>query len=342
VIDGTSAVPALEAAGWDDLLARAGVRDPLRRASVLGLPDPAGRAVPRALLVDAGGRTVAAAALGVGRERGLVTVRHLGHSPNWFDPEPPARDGAARRDLARALLDQPGDVLVLEELSAGSPLIAELRALHPAIEVLAATPTYRIATGDPRARPAPRRREVGRLTRRAAERGTPLRITTSASWDDVAPQLDTLLGLQARSWQGRPADPFTATPEGRAFVRAAIVAMGAQRMVRLARVDVGDQLGAFHLSVAWGTRAVVYKTAFDRDLEGLPGLGWASLLATIDLLASEGVRTIDLGGGGGDYKAHVAAEEDTVTVRTGISALGRSYLRTVGLKHALARRSRPA
>lgn len=338
MIDGPSAVPMLEAAGWDDLLARAGGRDPLRRGSVLRLPDPAGRAVPRALLVDAGGRTVAAAALGTRRERGLVTVRHLGHGPNWFDPEPPALDGAARRDLARALLTQPGDILLLEELPAGGPLLAELRALHPGIELLPSPSTYRIATGDPRSRPAPRRREAGRLARRAADRGTPLRLTTTASWDGVAGQLDALLDLQTRSWEGRPSDPFTRTPEGRAFVRAAIVAMGEEGMVRLSRVDVGDRLGAFHLSLAWGTEAVVYKTAFDRTLGGLPGLGWASLLATIDLLAAEGVRTIDLGAGGGDYKAHVALEEETVTVRAGISPAGRAYLRAVALKHAVVRR----
>ncbi len=341
MIDGTSAVPMLEAAGWDDLLAHAGGRDPLRRASVLGLRDPAGGGRPRALLVEAGGRTVAAAALGVRRERGLATVRHLGHSPNWFDPEPPALDGAARRDLARALLDQPGDILVLEELSAGSPLIPELRALLPGIELLPGPPTYRIATGEPRSRPPARRREAGRLARRAAERGTPLRLTTTASWGEISAQLDDLLDLHTRSWEGRPSDPFTRTPEGRAFVRAAILALGGQGLARLSRIDIGDRLGAFHLSLVWGTRAVVYKTAFDRALGGLPGLGWASLLATIDALAAEGVRTIDLGGGGGGYKAHVAAGEDTVTVRAGISALGRSYLRAAALKHAVVGRIHP-
>jgi hypothetical protein len=308
---------------------------------VLRIPDPTERpTTSRALLIERGGRAVAAAALAVGRERGLVAVRHLGHAPNWFDPEPPAAHAEGRRELARALIDQPGDLLVLEELSEASPLLAELRDLQPAMNVLPGPWTFRITSGGPRSRVTARRSEARRLVRRATDRGTPLLLTSTAQWSAIAPQLDELLALQARMWEGREADVFTGSPEGRGFVRAAISGMGAENRVRLTRIDIGGRLGAFHLSLVWGTRAVVYKTAFDRRMEGLPGLGWASLLATVDLLTGEGVRTIDLGPWGGAYKSHIADGERTVTARVGLSPAGRLYLRAAAAKHGALDRIR--
>ncbi len=281
---------------------------------------------------------MAAAALGVARERGLATVRHLGHSPNWFDPEPPAADDRARSALAAALLRQPGDVLLLEELAADGPMVATLSALRPELEIIPGPATFRVRSAAVGARSGSRRREAGRLARRAADRGTPLGVRAFAEWRAIAPQVPELLALQAAAWEGRPADPFTGTPEGRAFVARALAAMGAESRVRLVRVEVGDRLAAFHLSVVWGTRAVVYKTAFDRG-HGLPGLGWASLLATLDHLASEGVRSVDLGPWGDAYKAHIADAQPIVDVRVGLSAIGRAYLRAAAAKNRVAGRA---
>ena len=328
VVDGAGALTELEAAGWDTLLGRAGARDPLRRTAVLRLAAPAGQraARPRAVTVTRDDQIVAAAALGVRRERGLVTVRHMGHSENWFDLEPPALDGAARRALADALVRQRGDLLVLEDLAADGPLVSEVRRVRPDADLLPGPLTFRIATGSLRERTSGRRREAGRLARRAAERGTPLGVTCTASWPIIERQLDALLDFQAQAWVHRDPDAFTGTPSGRAFVRSAVAAMGAENRARLTCVDVGGRLAAFHLSLVWGTRAVVYKTAFDRGFAGLPGLGWASLLATADSLASEGVRTIDLGAWGGAFKSHIADAEPTVCVRLALSPIGRAYL----------------
>ena len=345
LIDGEGAVGALEEAGWDALLDRAGRRDPLRRSAVLRIPGPTAPSSPtgRALLIESGGMIVAGAALAVARERGLRTVRHMGSSQNWFDPEPPALGGEARRALARALVSQPGDILLLEEIAARSPLVAALRELRPDAELLPGPWSYRVAVTTSGSRMAARRREAGRLARRAAERGTPLRLTSTAQWSTISPQLDELLGLQSRAWEGRGGDVFTVSPGGRAFVRAAIAAAGAEDRARLTRIDVGGALAAFHLSLVWGTSAVVYKTAFDRGLHGLPGLGWASLLATVDLLSSEGVRSIDLGPWGGGYKSHIAEPVPMVTMRVALSPAGRAYQVVAGAKHRVtdAVRRRP-
>jgi hypothetical protein len=340
VIEGPAALAALAQAGWDDLLARAGGRDPLRRSAVLTLPDPAGErdAVPRLVLVERDGRPVAGAALGVGRERGLVTIRHLGHAPNWFDPEPPAEDEEARDALARALLEQPGDLLVLEELAEEGPLVQAVSRLRPDAQLIPGPWTFRVATGVRRPRLATRRREARRLSRRAADRGTPLRVTATADWGAIEAQLDELLELQAGAWRGRDPDAFTGTPEGLAFVRRAAGALGREGRARLTRADVGERLGAFHLAFVWGTRAVVYKTAFERELTGLPGLGWCSLLALVDRLGAEGVRQIDLGPWGDDYKSHVADAEATLTLRLPLSPVGRIYLLAAAAKRGAARR----
>jgi CelD/BcsL family acetyltransferase involved in cellulose biosynthesis len=123
-------------------------------------------------------------------------------------------------------------------------------------------------------------------------------------------------------------------------VRRAVEALGREGRARLVRLDVGERLGAFHLALVWGTRAVVYKTAFDRGLAGLPGLGWSSLLALIDRLAAEGVRSIDLGPWGGAYKSHVADAEATVTLRLPLSPAGRIYLMAAAATRGAARRRR--
>jgi CelD/BcsL family acetyltransferase involved in cellulose biosynthesis len=330
-------------AGWDDLLAAAGQRDPLRRSAVLALPDPAGdrAAVPRAVLVERGGRAVAAAALGVGRERGLVTVRHLGHAPNWFDPEPPAVDEEARAALVEALLSQPGDLLMLEELAEEGPLAGALAdGSRPEIEVIPGPWTFRVRVADRRSHTARRRREARRLARRAADRGTPVVVRASGQWDRIRIHLHDLIDLQAESWEGREPDAFTGTFAGRRHVRRTIRALGAEGRARLVRVDVGPRLAAFHLAFVWGTRAVIYKTAFDRRLRGLPGLGWCSLLSILDLLAAEGVRWVDLGPGGDAYKAHIAEPEATLSVRAPLSPVGRVYMLAANARHAAGRRSR--
>jgi len=266
-----------------------------------------------------------------------VTVRHLGQAPNWFDPEPPAVDAAAYAALAKALATQPGDLLVLEELRADGPLATALVERRPDAQLLSGPPAFHVRTGSVRARGGPRRREAGRLARRADDRDTPLRLRATADWAQVEPLLDEVLDLQARAWEGRDPDPFTGTATGRAFVREAVAAMGREDRVRLLRLHVGERMAAFHLSLVWGTRAVVYKTAFDRSLDALPGLGWASLLATIDRLAGEGVRTVDLGPWGDAFKSHIADAVPTVTIRLSLSPVGRAYLGAASAKRRAAR-----
>lgn len=342
VTDGPGALAALRVAGWDDLLERAGPRDPLRRLAVLELPDEisAGRR-PRALTLERSGHTVAGAALSVGRERGLRVVRHLGNFVNWFAPEPPAAGPEARDELAAALASQPGDLLTLEEMTRSHPVVLALARAGPGVEIIPGPSTYRVDLVQALPRLAKRRREARRLGRRADEGGTPMETTVSADAATIAGWLDEMEGLVIRSWHGRGPEPYTRLTAGRAYTRRAVLALAAEGRARASRVDLGGRLAAFHVAAVWGQDAVIYRSATDRSAARLPGgLGWASMLTLFDALAGEGVQRADMGHGGADYKRHLAAPTPLVTVRIPLSARGRLYLRAAAARRALRRRSR--
>jgi Acetyltransferase (GNAT) domain len=342
VTDGPGSFEALRAAGWDELLDRAGPRDPMRRLAVLGLRDdmePFRR--PRALVVRRSGEPVAAAALSVRRERGLLVVRHLGNLVNWYAPEPPSLDAAARDELAAALARQPGDLLHLEEITLSHPIVDALARTGREAEIIPGPPTYRFDLLEALPRLAKRRREARRLARHAALRGTPLTTAVSGEGRTIAGWLDEMLDLAVRSWQGRDPEPYTRFEAGRDYTRRAVLALAAEGRARASRVDLGGRLASFHLAAAWGDYSVVYRSAFDRSLTGLPGgLGWASLLAILELLASGGARWADMGHGGADYKRHLARATPLVAVRLPLSLPGRLYLRAAAARRAVRGRGR--
>jgi len=341
IVDGPDALPALLDAGWDGLLAADGCRDPLRLLAVLAAhPAPGTRPqIPRAVIVERDGRTVAAAALGTTRERGLVTVRHLGDRLSWFDPEPPAVDEDARAELAAALLGQPGDVLLLGELLAEGPMAGLLRAARPGIETFPEYPTYRVAADVTSSFVSRRRRIVRRAGRRAAEAGTPIRVSVTSAPDEIAAEAARLMEFKARCWEGRDPNVLTGTPEGRAWVIGAIGAVGAAGLARLVRLDVGDRIASMYIGMAWGRRGFGFQTAVDRSFDALPSLGWASLLAFLDHVRDEGVEEVDVASGTDEYKSHVGRADTVVSLRVPLGARGRVY---VGAVRTLRRRRSPA
>jgi len=335
ITDGPGALDALHEAGWDAMLRADGGRDPLRLEGVLRLDPPPGARPqrPRALVVERGGRAVAAAALGVSRERGMATVRHLGHRLAWFDPEPPAIDEDARGALAEALVAQPGDILLLDELMADGPMATLLRTLRPGIETFEEYPAYRVPTSLSTKHMTRRRAEARRLVRRAEDAGTPLVVSVTSDPAEIAAQTPELLTFKARCWEGRPeANRLTTEEAGQRWVGEAMRAMAGHGMLRLIRLDAGDRLASFGTGMVWGERAWAFQTATDRTLEGLPGLGWAGMLALIDAAAAEGAEVLDLGSGTDGYKRHIGRPDPVVTLRLPLSARGRLYLRLSGLR----------
>jgi uncharacterized protein YukE len=341
-VSGRAALAALAEAGWDRLLEDSGRRDATRRMAALARPDPfSSPRRARAITVRRDGRVVAAAALTLRREGGLVVVRHHGPMPFAFDLEPPARDDAARDALAGALLDQGGDVLALEELPPEGGIAAALRRREPRVALLDAGNAYTVDLRRPPASLRRRRRQAAQHARRAEAGGLPLTARYRSAWHEIEPRLDEALDLLRRSWTGRAADRYTGTAEGRRAMRELVHALGAEGRVRLAEVRADEQLAAFHIAFAWAPGAVLFKTAFDRRLPGLPGLGWRSLLTALDGLAEEGIAWAGLGSGGDEYKRHAAAPHPLVTVRAPLSPGGAAYLGLARAHRRLRARLRP-
>ncbi|HWH13804.1 MAG TPA: GNAT family N-acetyltransferase [Miltoncostaeaceae bacterium] len=336
------ALAPLARGDWDGLLDRVGNRDPLRRLAVLALTAPT---VPSPVVacVWRRGRLAAAAPLMLGRERGLRVARTLGHPANWFDAEPPAETDAVE-PLARALAGLGADVVTLAEVRPGSPLAAALGASVP-VRVRRESPTYRVRTAEG-GRMAGRRREAGRVLRRAERAGARVEVDTLAGWREVQWSLDAALDLHLRRWTdheagagGYPPHELVATPEGRELVRRCIAHLGRGGALRLTRIVIDGRLAAFALAAVVGDHAVMYRTAHDRTSPHASGLGAAALVVSLGDLAAEGVAQVDLGAGGDAFKRQFTDPEPVVTLQAAVSRRGRLLLRAGSLRQVLRHRS---
>jgi Acetyltransferase (GNAT) domain len=284
---------SIDAVAWDALLDVCAIGDPLRRMSVLAAICGATGRDGWMVAVHRDGHLVAGAPVWPERERGLRVWRHLGHSLNWFSPSPPALDAAAREELAGRLLALPGDVLTLEELHPDDPLLDVLRA-RTTVRLRPESPTYRVRTTERRASMHRRRREVGRMMRRATDRGAPFEIEVTESGAEIASVLPELLALQVSAWSDREADHMTASPEGRALVSAILGALATDERLHLVRVRSESQTVGFALSALAPPRAVMFKTAHDR---GLSGVGWIGITSSLDRRPRGGWRPLQTADG---------------------------------------------
>jgi CelD/BcsL family acetyltransferase involved in cellulose biosynthesis len=323
------------AADWDGLLDACAIGDPLRRMSVLAAICTTTGRDGWMVAVRRDAQLVAGAPLWPERERGLRVWRHLGHSLNWFCPAPPAIDDAAREELATRLLALPGDLLALEELDPDDPLL-ELLSSRTTVRLRHEPPTYRVRTNERRSSMHRRRREVGRMMRRATDRGAPFEVDVTEAGAEIASVLPELLALQASAWADRDADHMTATADGRGLVTAILGALAAEDRLHLVRVRNESQTVGFTLSALAPPRAVMFKMAHDRSLSGV---GWIGITRSLDSLGERGVEIVDLGSGGDHFKPQMADPEPQVTAQVALSHTGRGFLFATGLARKLIRRT---
>lgn len=323
------------AAEWDGLLDACQIGDALRRMGPLrAICDSTGRD-GHIVAVRHDAELVAAAPLWPGREHGLRVWRHLGNTLNWFTPAPPARDEAACRDLAVALLALPGDLLTLEEMRPDDPLTAHL-AEHARMRIRPELPTYRVRTTERRSSMHRRRRDVERIMRRATERGARFEVEITESGAEIASVLPDLLALQVSAWQGRNPDQMTGDANGRALVAAILGSLATDERLHLVRVRSENRTVAFTISALAPPRAVMFKTAHDRSLSGV---GWIAIMRCLDSLAERGIEVVDLGSGGDHFKPQMADPEPQVTVQVGLSRAGSGFLFATGVARNLIRRT---
>ena len=293
------------------LLWRQPLPDPTRSAGWLsawwgayGAPRRGRR--PQVLLAEEDGRLVGGMALMWERAPGgLTLLRNLGAASHWFDPSPLAEDG--RHDvfaaLGRAIAGQPADLVVLEDLVAGSGATAALAAGIPgAREVPQGERRHRYRAARPPAL-GRRRKETRRLERRAREAGR-LEVEVVEGRERILAGIDDAIALVERAWRTRGDASEITGPVGRATC---------SRRSRRSSRDGGDVPGRPRRPA----RRVRPRAPPRGDGGHLPGQlgpgqrrerrGWMSMLALFDHLEGLGVEVIDLGKFAWSYKRTLAS-----------------------------------
>jgi len=336
---GPSAFELLAGAGWDALVARCGVHDPLRTTAWLRLwaERASAGAQPRAVAVLRDGVLVAGAPLEVTRRGGLRVLRHMGQGDAWFHIAPPADDAGARGDLLRAVAAEDADILLLDGLPGDDATRDVVREAIPGAEIVEGE-TWRLTTASPPRSVRKRRKEARRAVRRAADQGIELTVRWWDRWEDIGPRVPELLEFHHRHFPADTRNQLAEPGARRDYVADAIAVLGTEGRARLAEVRVGEhELAAWDLAfVGDDGTAVAYAGAFDRSRTDLMTLGWISMLEMVDRLTEEGISTVDFGAGPAPYKDLIAEPVPTIRVVAPLSRRGRAGLAARGLAGRVA------
>ena len=134
-----------------------------------------------------------------------------------------------------------------------------------------------------------------------------IEVAIARTRDELAATLEDAFALHSLRWNGRPDGSHFATPTGRRFHRAAILALSAVDVPRIVTLKLDGRTIAFHYFFALERRMYVHRIAFDPD----PAFarcspGWLNTLDTIEAAASEGAKRVEFLGGADRYKLHLA------------------------------------
>jgi CelD/BcsL family acetyltransferase involved in cellulose biosynthesis len=324
--------------GWDGLLVRAGICDPLREAGWIEAyrrAVPLGQATPVA--VTRQGELAAAVPLVATRRTGVKVLTQVGEEGQWFDPEPPCADAEARDQLVSEICRLDADLLVLEGLPHPSPIAEALVRAMPAARIETDAPRFLVDLNNPRSGLRKRRKQCRALLRSAERLGSPLTVDVLEP-ADIESTIPEVLGFHARTWQGDSPNTLVGTPARYRLNLERITALARSRRARLVTVrDARGEMCAFDLGFVTGSAAVIYAGGYDSSLTDLSGLGWVATLGLIDALQEEGLATADMGVGGGHYKQHLAEESPRCRVLAPLSARGRTALILRALRQRLTK-----
>jgi CelD/BcsL family acetyltransferase involved in cellulose biosynthesis len=146
-------------------------------------------------------------------------------------------------------------------------------------------------------------RKTLRDLRQAASRAA----TSGGVWIETADaetlpsMLDDLFRLHKARWRSRGEPGVLAGPAVQQFHRDAARAIGAEGMVRLYRLRIGDVVAAMYYGFAWQSRSYAYIGGFDPDM---PRLSPGALILHHAIVAAinEGCAEFDFLRGGEAYK----------------------------------------
>ena len=234
----------------------------------------------------------------------LIPVHHLRTATNSHSTRggvmlgPSATDETIAR-LARALIDQPWDVLTLRDI----PADTTLDHLTSAFKAAGVTVTARTSMQSPWLPLAPTRDEqltrldghfrqnLRRRRRRLEERG-PVRVTVQTGLDGLDAALETALAIEASGWKGAGGTSISSRAETRTFYAAWTRHLARSGRLRLALLHVADSAVAFHFGFVDGSRYYLPKCGY-REEFGTLSPGQLLTAEVMERCIAEGVTTFD-------------------------------------------------
>ena len=256
------------------------------------------------------GRLVGALPLCVRTQSGLRVLTFLGgaHSALADLLVAPGEDLATAEALARTvtgseqdfadLFGLPGDSLLARALGGAKLRLVE-RGEAPVLDLEGSwEDVYRAKlSSKKRAQNRRRKRNLAKLGK--------IEVEVARTKDELAPALEDAFALHELRWKGRPDGSEFATPTGRRFHRAALLALADSDVPRIVTLKVAGRPGAFHYFFALEGRMYVHRMGFDPALAQFSP-GWLNTLDTIELAAAEGLTRVEFLGGAERYKRELS------------------------------------
>jgi len=156
-----------------------------------------------------------------------------------------------------------------------------------------------------RAKMSSKKRGQNRRRRRNLAKLGKVEVVVARTKDELATALEDAFVLHSLRWSGRPDGSDFATPTGRRFHRAAILALADADVPRIVTTKVGGRPAAFHYFFALERRMYVHRMAFDPAL-GHHSPGWLNTLDAIEAAAAEGANRVEFLGGAERYKVELS------------------------------------
>jgi CelD/BcsL family acetyltransferase involved in cellulose biosynthesis len=136
--------------------------------------------------------------------------------------------------------------------------------------------------------------------------------------DELLAALEEAFRLHDLRWEGRPDGSDFATPTGRTFHRAAMLALAELDVPRIVLLMLDGRAIAFHYFFALEGRMYVHRLGFDPAFARYsPGL--VNTLDTLEAAAAEGLTRVEYLGGAERYKLELSDELDPLFQAMGLA-----------------------
>jgi CelD/BcsL family acetyltransferase involved in cellulose biosynthesis len=227
----------------------------------------------------------------------------------------------------------PGGSRLVEAL-VGSPLRVIERVESPVLELDGDwDDVYRAKVS------AKKRTEDRRRVRNLARLGT-VEVSVARTRSELEAALEDAFALHLLRWRGRPDGSELATPLGRRFVRAALLALAEVDAPRIVTKKVDGRPIAFKVLFLLEGRIYFYRSGFDPAFARFsPGV--LTTLASIEVGAREGATRVEFLGGAERYKLELADRFDPMYEGFGLqkslrgAVAVRANLRVIRLRQQL-------